>query len=101
MAEPPEKTREEFARTVGRKGARKRRARGREGMDVLFGMVMFGVVGWSVAIPTLVGIAAGVWLDATYETDVSWTLMLMALGLAVGSAIAWFWVHTEGRGGRR
>lgn len=66
-------------------------------MNILFGMGMFGVVGWSVAIPTLIGIGVGIWLDTVYESEISWTLTLMAVGIAAGAALAWYWIQTETR----
>ena len=58
---------------------------------------MFGIVGWSVAIPTIVAVALGVWLDSKLESGVSWTLMLLAAGIAIGCLNAWYWVKTESR----
>ncbi len=42
-----------------------------------FGLGMFGVAGWSVAIPALIGIFVGVWIDMTWKSPYSWTLMLL------------------------
>lgn len=62
-----------------------------------FGLGMFGLVGWSVAIPTLVGIAIGVWIDSRWPSRFSWTLMLLFVGIAVGCLNAWWWVQRESR----
>lgn len=85
---------ETFRRTVRDKAARKRRARDRRD-DVWFWLGMFGLVGWSVATPTLAGVALGVWIDERTDTTVSWTLTLLVVGLAVGCGIAWYWIHQE------
>jgi hypothetical protein len=45
---------------------------------------MMGLIGWSVAIPTLLGAALGVWLDKRHPGSHSWTLMLPVIGLAIG-----------------
>lgn len=29
---------------------------------------MFGIIGWAVAIPTLIGVAVGIWLDRHYPS---------------------------------
>jgi ATP synthase protein I len=58
---------------------------------------MFGMVGWSVAIPTLVGIALGVWIDQHIPSRYSWTLMLLVIGLALGCFNAWYWLQKESR----
>jgi ATP synthase protein I len=60
-----------------------------------FGLGMFGLVGWSVAIPTLLAIALGIWLDRTVTGRYSWTLLLLAVGIALGCLNAWFWVSKE------
>lgn len=81
--------------TVHRKEARKRRAR-REGKHGLaYGLGLFGLVGWSVAIPTLLAIGLGVWIDRRTEGPYSWTLMLLVLGVAVGCVNAWYWLRKE------
>ncbi len=61
------------------------------------GLGMIGLVGWSVAMPTLLGVALGIWLDKHYPWDYSWTLMLLATGLMLGCVNAWYWVVKENR----
>jgi ATP synthase protein I len=72
--------------------ARARRA-GR--WSVWFGLGMFGLVGWAVAIPALLGVALGVWLDGRVPGRRSWTLTLLLVGLALGCVNAWYWVKRE------
>jgi len=38
------------------------------------------VIGWSVAIPTLLGAALGLWLDQHYPGKHAWTLALLVAG---------------------
>jgi len=91
--------RDEFAEKVGRSEERKIRSRKSGGeREVWFGLGMFGLVGWSVAIPTVIGIAVGVWLDNRYPAGtVSWTLTFLVLGIVLGCLNAWFWVSRERR----
>jgi ATP synthase protein I len=56
---------------------------------------MFGMVGWSVAVPTLIGIALGIWIDRRWPGRFSWTLMLLFAGLALGCLLAYHWVNRE------
>lgn len=63
--------------------------------QVWFGLGMFGLVGWSVAIPTLLGIALGIWIDEHFPSRYSWTLMLLFFGVVLGCFNAWFWVKQE------
>jgi ATP synthase protein I len=60
---------------------------------VWFGLGMFGIVGWAVAIPTLIGVALGLWIDRTWPSRYSWALMFLILGLIVGCINAAYWVR--------
>jgi len=82
---------------VERKEARKLWARRRGRRSIAFGLGLFGVVGWSVAIPTLLGIALGLYLDRVAPLGFSWTLTLMIVGVTVGALVAWQWLQREGR----
>lgn len=86
---------ETFRRTIETKEKRKMRARHRKGRSVWFNLGMLGMVGWSVAIPTVIGVALGVWIDATWPSQTSWTLTLILLGIVVGAWNAWRWVSRE------
>jgi ATP synthase protein I len=88
---------EDLIGTVGAKENRKIRARQEGDRGVWFGLGMFGLVGWSVAIPTLIGIATGIWIDKRWPSPYSWTLMLLVIGVLVGCLNAWYWVRRESR----
>ncbi|MHC4932255.1 MAG: AtpZ/AtpI family protein [Planctomycetota bacterium] len=85
-----------MAEQVGAKAARKLRAR-RSRSQVWFGLGMMGIIGWSVAVPTLLGAGFGLWLDARHPGGHSWTLSLLVAGLVLGCANAWHWVDKEAR----
>ncbi|MEE4382695.1 MAG: AtpZ/AtpI family protein [Pseudomonadales bacterium] len=91
----PEEPGDGLRREVGRRAERKLRARRRPKPAVWFGLGMFGVVGWSVAIPTLAGIALGLWMDERWPGDVSWTLTGLFVGAALGCLNAWYWIRQE------
>lgn len=76
--------------------ARRRIESRQRGRSVLSWIGAFGIIGWSVALPTLLGIALGVWLDARYTGPASWSLTFMIVGLATGLLIAWGWIRREG-----
>lgn len=84
-----------FAGQVGAKAARKLKARRNPAPGVWFGLGMIGLIGWSVVVPTLLGVALGLWLDGRYPGTHSWTLALLAAGLAIGCWNAWHWVVKE------
>ncbi len=83
-----------FAGQVGAKAARKLKARNST-QGVWFGLGMMGLVGWSVAVPTLLGAALGIWLDKHHPGNHPWTLALLIVGLAIGCLNAWHWVARE------
>ena len=95
--EASENVRQELSVKVRAKEARKIKARRQKDRGVWFGLGMFGLVGWSVAIPTLTGIALGVWIDLKWPSRYSWTLMLLVIGILLGCVNAWFWVKKESR----
>jgi len=88
---------EEFPKEIDVKERRKLRAREKKSDEIWFGLGMFGMVGWSVAIPTVLGIFLGVWIDIKWPGHYSWTLMLLVIGLIVGCMNAWFWVNRQRR----
>jgi ATP synthase protein I len=84
-----------FAQVIGAKATRKLRAQRRSAQGVWFGLGMMGLIGWSVAAPTLLGAALGLWLDTRHPGIHSWTLALLVAGLALGCLNAWHWVANE------
>jgi ATP synthase protein I len=81
--------------TIAGKAARKLRARRKSARGIWLGLGMMGLIGWSVAVPTLLGAALGLWLDRNHPGARSWTLALLAAGLALGCLNAWRWVAKE------
>ena len=84
-----------LSQEVGAKAARKLKAQRNATPGVWFGLGMMGIIGWSVAIPTLLGAALGLWLDQRYPGGRSWTLALLVAGLTIGCVNAWHWVARE------
>jgi len=82
----------EFVRQVAVKAARKLKAQREGKQGVWFGLGMSGLIGWSVAVPTLLGALLGIWLDRRYPGARSWTLIMLIAGLCIGCANAWHWV---------
>ena len=91
----PLKPKPPLSQEVGAKAARKIRARRHVTRTVWFGLGMMGLIGWSVAIPTLLGAALGLWLDKRHPGKHSWTLALLVVGLIIGCLNAWRWVTKE------
>lgn len=82
---------------VGARERRKLRARRTRDRTVFHGLGAAGIVGWSVAVPTVIGALAGIWLDRSWPSDFSWTLALLLGGVALGCLNAWYWVSLESR----
>lgn len=85
----------QLGREVGRKEKRKIKARKSPERSIWFGFGMFGLIGWSVAVPMLLGTALGLWLDRHHPVEYSWTLTMLLVGLVIGCLNAWFWVEKE------
>lgn len=80
---------------VERKTRRKLIARRKKQRSIWFGLGMFGLVGWSIVTPTLIGIMIGLWIDQTWPSRISWTLTLLFVGVALGCMQAWQWIKRE------
>lgn len=85
--------------SIGHKARRKIRARKQADRNAWFWLGMFGMVGWSIAVPTLIGIALGSWLDNRWQGPPSWTLTLLFGGLVLGCIHAWYWIRQESNDG--
>jgi ATP synthase protein I len=89
---------EAFVKRIAKKERLKVRVRQEDDETIWFGLGVFGVVGWSVAIPTLIGIAIGLWIDKTWPSQYSWTLTFLIGGVMLGCLNAWYWVKKAGIG---
>lgn len=99
---PPEEGREALRRErrrfrgeVERQGERRRRARRAGDRGFWFGLSSFGMVGWSIAVPTLLGVALGVWLDARLGGGIRYTLSFLIAGLVLGMTNVWRWIQLQ------
>lgn len=86
-----------LAAQVGTRARRKLRARRDPAPGVWFGLGTMGLIGWSVALPTLAGAALGRWIDLRWAGAHRWTLALLVAGLTLGCFNAWHWVAREDR----
>lgn len=89
--------RRKFRSRLVSKVARKLEADQQEQRGILFWLGMFGMIGWSVVVPALLGTALGRWIDSRFSdgTTVSWTLTGLLGGVALGCANAWYWIKEE------
>ena len=89
---PMEDYKKKVIKQVNYKEQLKIKARGEGGMKAISWLGMLGIVGWSVTVPLLLGIAAGMWIDRHFPSRYSWTIMLLFGGLGAGCLNAWLWV---------
>jgi ATP synthase protein I len=82
---------------IGRRAQRMKKSRESAGMSPLRGLGAFGMIGWSVAVPTVGGAFLGLWLDRNMPQDFSWVLALILGGVTLGGFIAWGWISKESR----
>ncbi|ELC0660992.1 AtpZ/AtpI family protein [Vibrio fluvialis] len=73
---------------------RRRKARSST-LGVWFGLGMMGLIGWSIAVPTILGAVLGLWLDQHYPSHYTWALALIIAGLTIGCLNAWHWIALE------
>jgi len=93
----PPKQEDAFSTEVAAKVKRKLKGQRQGKQGVWFGLGMFGLIGWSVAVPTLIGALLGLWWDRHHPGTHSWTLALLVAGLVIGCANAWHWITQENK----
>lgn len=86
------------AEDIGRRAKRMQRAREDRGPSPLAGVGTFGMIGWSIAVPTVGGAFLGLWLDRISQQSFSWTIALILGGVVIGGIISWAWIAKEGEG---
>lgn len=91
---PPSAVR--MIRDVGSRQARIARAKARRN-DVMKSIALVGVVGWSVTLPTILGVVVGAWIDHRWPERFSWALTLLIVGLAFGCTSAWLRIRKDER----
>lgn len=86
-----EQPEQELLRQV-QKEAKKKVRMEKGGKEILFGFGAFGIIGWSVSLPVVLGILGGMYLDDHVPQKFSWTLTLLFVGLIIGCLNAWYWI---------
>jgi len=92
MTEEHDKTAED----ISDRARRLKAARDNPGPSPLRGVGTFGMIGWSIAVPTVGGAFLGLWLDRVAAQAFSWTIALILAGVVLGALIAGAWVGKEG-----
>lgn len=82
---------------IGRRARRLKKNRDNPGVSPLRGLGAFGMIGWSIAVPTVGGAFLGMWLDRNLPQEFPWVIALILGGVALGGFIAWAWISRESR----
>ena len=96
MTDAPEKT-DNAVGEIESGAERMQKSRAKPPANPLVGLGTFGMIGWSVTVPTVAGVFLGRWLDSVAPQNFSWTVALLLAGVVIGAVIAWNWVEREGR----
>ena len=74
-----------------------REARARTLPSVVRHLGQIGMIGWQIVAPTLLGLAAGRWLDRHLQGHggIFWTAALLMVGLGLGCWSGWRWVQKQ------
>jgi ATP synthase protein I len=48
-------------------------------------------------VPTVLGIALGVFLDKRFPQNFSWTITLLFAGVIIGALITWHWLSEKSK----
>lgn len=81
------------AAAIRRRAERMQQTRNERKYSPLSGLGVFGVIGWSVAIPTVAGAFLGMWLNRVAPQSFSWPIALILGGVVVGAMVAWNWIE--------
>ncbi len=66
-------------------------------LSVWSGLSFMGMVGWGFAVPVLLGIALGRWMDQYLPSHHHvWMLTLLGVGVLVGGINVWRWIVRTG-----
>ncbi len=95
MEENETNDKQAFQRQVSKKESRKLKAKQGDKQSALQGFGVFGLIGWSVAVPTVLLTLLGLWLDEQIAGERSYTLALLLAGLMLGCLNAWYWVSRK------
>jgi ATP synthase protein I len=94
MTSPPQSEPPDALAAAARR-AEKRAREGIESPEPSLGarLGQIGILGWTIVLPTLLGVFIGRWLDRTLATGVLFSAPLIMIGAIIGLWSAWKWMH--------
>ena len=82
-------TQERFLETLRHKRERAERNRREENPSFWSNVGLFGVVGWSITVPMVLGLLVGRLIDKRFDSGAVYTVFLMLVGLGFGCYNVW------------
>jgi len=89
---------DDSAKKIKRSAERLRDSRSHPPTSPLLGLGSFGMIGWTIATPTVGGALIGLWLDERIPQTFSWALALLFAGITLGGFMALGWMIRENPG---
>jgi ATP synthase protein I len=95
MTEPYHEGRRKIVDAVERRQSRREQWEMEGERPLWKNLSMVGALGWLIVTPTLIGVFAGRWLDASLDTGVTFSGALTFLGACLGLWLAWKRMNEE------
>lgn len=94
MTRPTSEKQEDRLADAARRAA-ERTQEGRDDPEPSLGsrLGQIGILGWTIVVPTLIGLFLGRWLDRLFESGVFFSAPFIMIGAAIGFWSAWKWMH--------
>jgi len=86
--EPPKDV-DGVAEAVRRRIARREEWRSKGVRSFARNLSIIGSYGWTLVVPTLLGVYLGRWLDQRFGSGVFWTFALLVVGVTFGGYVVW------------
>lgn len=95
MTEDPRPAPREDRLAEAARRASERAQEGRENPEPSLGsrLGQIGILGWTIVVPTLIGLFVGRWLDRVFGTGIFFSAPLLIIGVVFGYWSAWRWMH--------
>ena len=84
-----------FLSTLRRKRALAEKNRREEDSSFWSNVGLFGMVGWSITLPMVIGLLLGRAADRRFDTGAVYTVFLMLVGLAFGCYNVWRFISQK------
>ncbi|RZF27500.1 AtpZ/AtpI family protein [Paraburkholderia sp. UYCP14C] len=93
----PAESGDRVAQAAQRAASRERAARANPEPSLGARLGQIGILGWTIVLPILLGLALGRWLDRVAGTRVFFAAPLLMIGAGIGLWSAWRWMHRQQR----